>query len=1856
MYKNLLAFAILLSFAPAAFSAEMSVVSKRPLFRSDQDVKQVAAVLSHPAVSLTSLSKSGENCPLYVFEGDSEKPLQGRCRWQGTQTVVFDPAEPFKPSSKYRAEIRKGISSSDGKAVLSKNVSWTFETPRQELLESAPENNQRWVSSDSNFFLAFKYPVIPEEISSYLSLKEAGSAKEVPLKVRFAEKKELDSLWKYYSNISTSSAVAVMPGSLEKGKHYVLSVKSGLPAAGSSLGIENERKIEFETIFPLKVLRAPKKECLPYNPEFQFSNPVRYADFKNNIKISPNVPLNDDASGSFAPDHDGATWLGSEHAFLRLPGAAFKPGTKYVITVSGELKDIFGQKLGKDSVHSFVTGDICPSVQANGGFGVLESYYPLRHPVEAVNSGEIKTQKLALRKDNFIPFYLKGHENLPKDAFVSAWNPTEGLKNSKVYTFLDFSAVQEYANAGFFYAKMNVKNSEGDSYPITIWDNATDLGITVKSSPDSVLLWVTFLKTGKPAANVSLQLRDNDNKILWNGITNKEGLAKAPGFSNLGIKSWKRWGRPEIWVFADSRNGTAVLNSTWNSGIEPWRFNVDYEYSPQKENYGASLFTDRGIYRTGETVNIKGFIRKLADGDWKNSGFRNIRLSVYDSRENRIFSKSVSMTESSSFSSSFKVPDGSPAGTWRYSIDEEDITGEEADKRMLKPWESDSQRLHFENYFKVEDYKPAAFDVNAVPLKKEFYLGDKFEAMADGKYMSGASLAGAKASWSVRLDQAPFEPKGWKGYSFESDLFEPFSSETLASGTKQLNSKGALKTSVKLPKTFKGRRALRAVYEAGITAPDGQNLFARGYAAVHRSGLYIGALQSRSYSKAGEPRSLSFVAVHPDGSPFPGREIKVETVKTQWYGSRRAGLGGRLEWVNEKKETVIETSTFTSSNGPMSYSFTPKEGGSYFFRISGKDEKGRECELSSDFYVHGTGESWWSQQDNDILEMSVEKDSYKVGETAKIFVKSPWENVQALVTVEREGVMEEFIQKIENGASVIEIPVKDNYIPNAYVSVVMVKGRSAKPECKGNECSDLGKPQGRFGYAYFTVKPENRALKTIIKTDKEEYRPGDTARITVKTEDEAGNPIAAEVAISAADEGVLALTSWKTPDIFSSFYGTRPLNVTTADNRLHIIGQRNYGEKGESRGGGGGYSLAGVDLRSNFRASAYWNPSVKTSKNGEASVSFTVPDNLTRFRLSGIAVAGRRFGSGETSFTVSKPLMLRPMLPAFARIGDDFACGALIQNFSPSSQSGALTSAISGAVSINGAELPKKFSVSSGSSKAIYSNCHADKSGTGVFAYAAQGKNEKDGLRQEIQVKEQKEWETNYVFGTLDGSAEKNESVEIPYSGAEGQLSMEVSNSIASNLKGTEEYLLNYPYGLLDARLAKAKVLASTGKSKEAAELLNTLASYQTSNGGFSYWNGGNFSDPYITAMYLEAAFPLRGNSYFKGNPVINKASEWLMSWARGDKKDIAYSYSENETSSAKAYAIYALSLYGKNVKDRIAQLYSLRNRLSIEGRSWLIRAMNKAKYDKIAMKRLSDELLSQAKTTASSLFFEDNDYMPWLHSSDAGATASALSAMLEAYGGFNGDDKAAMWLLRERKAKNYWRTIPENIASWQALKAYALRYEKNFSAKKTVLSVAGKTHFSSVLNAGKKKVSSSVDFKDVFAKNSKETVKLKSEGSGRVYYGYRIKFLAQPREEPANEGFEISRSIKPLDGKTLKAGGRALITITVKTPQDRLFVAVNEPVPAGLEIVNASMPMAGGDGMSEAMESSWRSGFTHSEQYEDRLVLMADYLSAGEHSYTYLAQAVTSGDFFVPAAKAECIYEPEIFGTTAASRMEIKP
>jgi len=164
------------------------------------------------------------------------------------------------------------------------------------------------------------------------------------------------------------------------------------------------------------------------------------------------------------------------------------------------------------------------------------------------------------------------------------------------------------------------------------------------------------------------------------------------------------------------------------------------------------------------------------------------------------------------------------------------------------------------------------------------------------------------------------------------------------------------------------------------------------------------------------------------------------------------------------------------------------------------------------------------------------------------------------------------------------------------------------------------------------VDPGGRRLAVRVKTDKRAYRPRERVTVSIQTLTEKGAVTPADVTVYAVDEGVLALTAYATPDPFSAFYGPAPLRVDTADSRLHIIGQRSFGEKGENRGGGGAggkATLEGIDLRSKFVPTAYWNPSVVTDAQGMAKVSFTLPDNLSRFRVMAVASEAETFWLGR---------------------------------------------------------------------------------------------------------------------------------------------------------------------------------------------------------------------------------------------------------------------------------------------------------------------------------------------------------------------------------------------------------------------------------------------------------------------------------------------------------------------------------------------------------------------------------------------------------------------------------------------------
>ncbi|MDI6780462.1 MAG: alpha-2-macroglobulin family protein [Bacteroidota bacterium] len=286
------------------------------------------------------------------------------------------------------------------------------------------------------------------------------------------------------------------------------------------------------------------------------------------------------------------------------------------------------------------------------------------------------------------------------------------------------------------------------------------------------------------------------------------------------------------------------------------------------------------------------------------------------------------------------------------------------------------------------------------------------------------------------------------------------------------------------------------------------------------------------------------------------------------------------------------------------------------------------------------------------MELVSNKKTYKPGEVASVIVKSPYEKATALISIEREGVIKHWTTELTGSAPQIDISLTKNHLPNVFVSVVLLQGRTEGKSKNSNE--DVGRPSFKIGYINLPVDPGEKHLKVNVSADKNEYRPGDTVNVTLSVKNKEGVGVSSEVALSVADMGVLNLIGYKLPDAFNTFYGSRSLAVSTAETRLHLVQQRSYGEKGEDDGGGGGLEMLG-DIRKDFRASAYWNPSIRTDEFGNAAVRFKLPDNLTSFRLMASAqTKNSEFGHDDTTITVNKPLVMHASLPNFARLGDSF--------------------------------------------------------------------------------------------------------------------------------------------------------------------------------------------------------------------------------------------------------------------------------------------------------------------------------------------------------------------------------------------------------------------------------------------------------------------------------------------------------------------------------------------------------------------------------------------------------------------------
>lgn len=1840
---------------PEKTDLQVLFVSPKGATAAPHEAETIVIVFNQPMIPLEALS---EDKPSFL---KIEPSYSGRHRWLNPKTLTFIPEKRLPYSTEIKVTIPAGTKSLQD-SVLEEDFAWSFRTILPSLLKHFPHQGQKWMKLDTQILLIFNQSVSKEKAKDFIALVEIPPEKKemsLAFSLSYPTEKQLEE-----EDIKAKPEEVLLLVPEQKLKpdfSYYVEIKEGLPGKGGPLGMEKSRLFKFETFkkFAFEKLDVAEKHN-PHDPlPFFFSNPVRYNDFVQKIRFEPFVAI---------PDYYSEWTQPNSKLWLSLP---LEPETEYTAWIDAQLEDEFGNKLGQEIELHFITSSYPSSVHMNTGHGVIEAYGDLRYPFYTVNTKEVFLQGALVQKEEVIPLLQTerlfwAQEKFSKENFFRVEKRLELSPQRNKRQILPIELKEILANKhGLIFLQLDTHLPEKWNHYPKAFLQVTELGLSGKFSPENNLIWVTELRTGQPVSDASVEIRDDFNKIRWQGKTDDLGKVQTPGWRSLGIKSKSKWSKPRQWVIVGRGQDIAFFSSEWETGIYPYRFGIQYDWNPQPVKIQAYIFTEKGIYRAGEEVHIKGIIRKREKGEWELPSLPKIECEISDPFQKSVFKKKIELDSFGSFAVDFKSEENASLGYYQI-------------KAIIPPLVKGEKPTPIYSSFRIEAFQPARFEVHLRAFKESFIFGDTYQAEIRANYLFGGAMANQRVKWHLRFNPASYSPPGHDGYIFgnQIDRWEDLGRERsrlLSSGESNLDADGKFKLSAKLIPE-KEKDSVLAALESTVTGPSRRSISSRIQTMVHRGQYYIGLRPHTTFLKKGEEIEVLLITVSPDGEIIPDRKVRLALIKREWQSVRRKGMGGRYLWKSETKDTEISAQNIQTKKESQKVTFLPEKSGFYILQAEGYDSRDNKIMTTTYFYVTGKDYVPWHRRDDDTIELVSDREEYRPGDVAKVLVKSPYEKANVLVTVERELILENKILQIQGSSYEIEIPLDSDHIPNVYVSVLLVQGRTSPRTSDRDE--DIGKPSFKIGYINLKVDPSEKRLKIDIQKEKDVYKPREEVHLKLKVEDWEGRATKASLTLAVVDYGVLSLIGYQTPDAFPQFYSEKPLAVQTSDTRLHLIGQREYGEKGDDVGGGGremmkaaAPAFAEVELRGEFKATAYWNPAVLADEDGTVSVSFTLPDNLTTFRIMALAqTADSRFGSAEDNFRTSKPLMLIPALPRFARIGDRFEGGVTVHNYTSSKGKGTLSCEATG-ISLLDKNNTRRFSLAAGEGKEILYSFEVKKTGKATVAFKAQMGKETDGLEISFPLQRPRQSETVALFDKTSKS--KQEKIKIPKEiyAEESKIEFLASSSALAGLRGSVDYLTAYPYLCLEQRLSSIlpylvayEVILDFNLSKldkqeiqeHVKKNLQKIYDYQREDGGFGLWPDSVYDSPFLSCYAVFALVRAKKAGYEVNIQRLRRAESYLQILLRPKPGNLRYPYSSRSWKTVQAFALYCLALLDKPKPAYAEKLFVEREQLSLFGKTLLLKAFFKGGGSLSAQNALVEELLNKIKATPTKAHFEDDEGRGggWIYSSTTRTTAFILQSLIEIDSDNTLIPAVARWLVEKRKARG-WHSTQENFFVFYALNDFYQKYEKIKPDFKVEISLQRKRLLEEIFKE-RSKISSSELSLASFPRGKIIPLKINLKGEGTLYYETRMTYTPQYKLYPTDEGFGLSKEILSLEGKPLesvKAGSLVVVKLQIVAPRESLFVVVDDPLPAGFEAVNPTFITESREDqlrlqqLGQKKREGWWRGFNHIEMYDDRLLLFADSLAPGIHTHRYLARALTFGTFQTPATKVEEMYSPEVFG-----------
>ncbi len=1377
----------------------------------------------------------------------------------------------------------------------------------------------------------------------------------------------------------------------------------------------------------------------------------------------------------------------------------------------------------------------------------------------------------------------------------------------------------------------------------------TDIGLELFSGRGGPGFCFAYsLRDTTPLEGVKCRFYNAKREKVGEVETGKDGSVSAPFQRAAWIEATR--GEDQVTVLFDTDSWFAAQHEETSPAPETMR-----KAPPPLHGF---IFSDRDLYRPGETFHAKALVRQSRAGGLEIPRGLKFHALLVGDRGEQLHEEDVELNSS---------------GAWTFSKELPRRTGE----YTLSLSHPDSA-YSVSHSVSVAEFQPDAFRISLVG-PATLQAPELFRAQISATYLSGQPVSSGVVRWELHDTPGHFGPKNFGEMTFGVDVVDhlrealwPNAPRDVSSGEITLGQTGTTGFSRRIDANPNPPGPRDIIFQTEITDLNNQTLSKSHPFVAHSSDFYLGLKIPKRWFHAGVTIPVQLVAVNAETQLplLPDTPVEISVFKVLWSTSLTRTAAGEVKTRSAKFEPFQKNSArpllpelvsgqWMLKKGELSAELKNLPPGQYVLEARASDAKGRTVLSVLDLDVARTPSPQDSLADSESDDLSVapDKSLYHPGETAQILVRANNDGV-ALATFQQESVKRHWLVPITREKPYFEIPIQASDAPGGVLDVHLLRGTAH---------SKLKNPMPKVDNddIQIRVQPADARLKVSLTGVPADARPGTLLKPVVHVLQADGAPaVGADVTLYAVHEGVLQMTGYSTPDPVESVY---PMSFRRLRWRSNIWGLHHeslnpsYENKGYvvgSEGKGG----SGSDLRGNFKLNALWIGSAATGADGSLGASFEVPDNLAKFRVMAVVTHGpQSFGSAEAAFRVNKPLQIQSGAPLFANKGDRLKLRCIVQNSGEQPLVVAVSLETDPAIHL---DEPAEQIVTAPPKISVPLDFHASFTDVGTAALRwrvrAVNGSETDGLQQTMDIGWPVPAEHQHRVERIEtGTFHPLKEIQPALLSGAGQATVTIHRSPLADFQTAVASLLSYPYGCAEQTVSKlfpwvlAADLQMPGldlqKRREViGEGLNRLFTMQMPDGSLGYWprtefvartgNGGVATgQPWcsayaavLIALVEKDSDPTVAN--LAPTESVNRLRAYLRAWLTKPAN------AEQAASlPGQTLAAYALALAGKPETGSHERLLDSTYLLGADDRALLAMAIHLSGGLEKNVRRLLD---ASAR-------------VPGLDYFSSPARDAALALMAAVQTGAPPEEIDRLFAeCRPRKAALARPTTQDDAWALYAASRYArsLPSENRLGRAAWVREgVRGEI----VLNDLHPFEETSLSWK---GGDVGPGLQIENLSASPLYCVTSVTAHPGREQPPRQSGYILHRKFEKIDATgvatpatDLEVGDRVRVTLDLTAFQSGRYLAVECPLPAVLEPLQVFNP----DGSEKNPDAAAFADYT--ETRADRVLFFKDAIRTGSYQLTTMTRVRAAGEAAAPAARAEEMYRSERFANTTSERLRVR-